>query len=131
MNDTTTDLNRRLAEAMGWTFESHTDKRPNQCGALNPLAHWHNEHGIVKGLPNFTASLDQLRDGPEKMLREAEWTYEIRGDKFDGAAVEAGWWMPGYAGAIALEGEATEAEARAKAALAALLVLNASREVAS
>lgn len=120
----TDELNRALLLAMGYRLELVQYR----SGAFGTGTQTHEKftdgedwHCATCGeLPDFARDLNELRDGPERMLREAGWTFEIRGDKFDGMAVEAGWWMPGVAGAIALEGAPTEAKARASAALHAL-----------
>lgn len=114
MND---DLNRALAEATGWTFEAHQDKRPNKCGALDDGPHWHNESGVRKGLSDWAASLDALRDGPERVLRKRGLRFFLATD-LDGVLMAE--WIDESNTTIGRFWASDEAEARARAALAAL-----------
>lgn len=74
-------------------------------------------------VPDYTTDLNALRDGPERVLREAGWrlTVATQGD-WAGAA----WRFPVFPSPFAVpkQSEAsTEARARAEAALAALAAL--------
>ena len=103
------DLDRAIAEAMGWEqneFET---------------AYWYDEPGADapsdRPLPHFHRSLDALRDGPEKVLREASM---VLGLHVEPTVARAGWASLA-ASRIDYSGYgSTEAEARARACLAAL-----------
>jgi len=119
------ELNREIAEAMGWVERDLTT-----C-LMRSALHWHDEtRACYPRLPDFVNDLNALRDGPEKRLRDAGWFLVVMSP--DGRpAWFAEWrgWPDGPEGVrlSAAEFAPTEAEARARAALAAL---KASQETA-
>lgn len=123
MND---DLNRALAEAMGWRVRNTPSVGPALYEVPRGQRDWEIDgcslYGGYANVPDFATSLDALRDGPERVLREAG-AWEIVAAWFRTSAgveaFEATIHMHGFATAFAGRG-ATEAEARARAALAAL-----------
>lgn len=124
------ELDRAIAEAMG--------------GArAKPGWYWFRETGGADGFPDidapgqeplfcdspdnqFHSSLDALRDGPERMLREAGWSVTvILGGKVGGPERWSVVWA-----SDSFDGEATaatEAEARARACLTALRAMKEAR----
>lgn len=106
-------LNRALAEVMGEPVR--VDERMGYGRTL----FW---RGQGEQVPDFATSLDALRDGPEQLLREGK-AWEIVAAWFrtsEGVEVfEATIHVIGSAAPFVGRG-ATEAEARARAALAAL-----------
>ena len=68
--DERTALNREIAELMGWRHKRTGDERYEDCREAS-VDHWHTDDGIAYCLPDFAASLDALRDGPEAVLRKA------------------------------------------------------------
>ena len=110
-------MNRSIAELMGWIFEAHAESRPNRCAGLNPEPHWHNEHGVLRGVPDYYHDLNALRDGPEATLRDAWWQSTVSCDR-EGVYV-AEWYNPADEWEYGIQAD-TEAAARALAAEAAL-----------
>lgn len=124
------ELNRALAEVMGWKHEWHKENRPGQCAAGLVLPHWHDERGVRKMKhADFAQSLDALRDGPERLLREAGWQRSswITPHRDERAC----WVSPDHLLVSCCqaysERHETEAEARVRAALAALQALAAAK----
>ena len=117
------EINRSIAELMGWIYERHPESRPGKCVG-RALPHWHAPDGRAAGEPpNFTHDLNALRDGPERVLREAGCLLRVY---YFPDHVLADWRVPrGGGGAPNIkEGQALdEARARALAAEAALTVI--------
>jgi hypothetical protein len=107
-------LDRALAEASGWRMNdvgghekwidsSSEDWRCLTCGNT---------------LPRFTTDLNALRDGPERVLREAGWAQRvIQVNGARGCFWDAEWWT--MQGDLHEASAPTEARARAEAALMA------------
>lgn len=55
------ELDEAIARQLGWVFEWHAEKRPNQCGALHEQPCWHNELGNPRGVPEWATSIDALQ----------------------------------------------------------------------
>lgn len=114
------DLDRAIAEAMGWTVEWIEIPRLYRDGVRGD---WYSRRA---SLPHWHSSLDALRHGPEKVLREAGCYFDAK----VGAPYLHGWqritWF-GKRGDALTELDALydggEAEARARVALAALKAL--------
>ena len=64
---TDTELNERIGKAMGW--KQHCP----DC----PLWKSTDGHEFGSYLPEYVDSLDALKSGPEKMLREAGWEISV------------------------------------------------------
>lgn len=118
------DLNTAIARAMGWS--THVNSRWGWY--VNPAADREYPYGNWKPLPDFAHSIDALSAGPERILRErgawqitARWmlTIDLK------HVFEAQVWTGGTG--VFTERGATEAEARARAALGALLALEEQR----
>lgn len=67
-------LDRAIAELMGWKFAQHPFVTGNYS-TREALA-----GGSWRRIPAFTESLDALRDGPERVLREAGWILCVQDD---------------------------------------------------
>lgn len=133
------DLDRAIAEAMGWrvwlTQHGQYTHAVWQTGADEPWkrtqrAYWNPEayteitwreidpmkHIESESVPRFHASLDALRDGPEKVLREAGWRRAFFNRNEN---MMWGWWK-GRQEVLYSEDVYGETAARALAALRAL-----------
>ena len=110
------ELDRAIAEAMGATAPcGYRDFDGTGCH-LSLGSHVGAMHEYEA--PEFDMSLDALRDGPEKVLREAGLLLSVW--QPHQARVNAGWHSDTKAW---LGNGGTEAEARARAALAALVAM--------
>lgn len=111
------DLDRAIAEAMGWTFYARNAGEDDWYATHDGT--YRNQH-----LPSFSTSLDALSEGPEKVLRETGLTL-IVGQRDGWYAVWEQWDVQHHNDLHDYEGESniSEAEARALAALAALRAL--------
>lgn len=103
-------LNEQIARALGWVFY------PKPVNLMVD-AFWRRPDGEhERGVPDFEHSIDALK-GAEKVLHQAGWSLETK-------SYPDGWtarWITSLPSRVH-EGD-TEAEARAKAALAALTTL--------
>ena len=107
------ELDRAIAEAVGW------EQDPPETGAWYELG---NQACHFSADVEFSTNLNALRDGPERVLREAGWTMELL--LHHAYAIR---WTNGYIGGVPFQQERaqapTEARARAEAALQALQVM--------
>ena len=107
---TDTELNERISALMPncWT-----------CGNSGIRSVWGDECDDCR--KPFTTSLDALKSGPEKMLREAGWRLEVCQQAEH--RYEASWWNHGWITAVA----PTEERARAEAVCQGLRVMEEQR----
>ena len=96
---TDTEITERIAIALGLKRDE---------GGLWERPDLPNFFGTI---PAFTDSLDALKAGPEKLLREAGWVLAVTG--FDDDSWSAEWWKAGRD--FILVSAPTEARARAEA----------------
>lgn len=104
-------LDRALAEAMG--LETHGKGEDTALTTGGLLPRWH-------------SSIDALVSGPEKKLREVGFYFEVGssvGEESVRGAFSATWWVANGDEIADAQGD-TEAEARARACLAALQALS-------
>ena len=97
---TDTELNKRLMVLDGWAQPAFGFE-----GWIRNQSPWR-----IDPLP-FADSIDALKAGPEKLLREAGWVLAVTG--FDGDSWSAEWWKAGRD--FVLVSAPTEARARAEA----------------
>lgn len=71
--------------------------------------------------PDYHEDLNALRDGPEQVLRERGWSLIVTDFVTDGQRLWSARWFTALAELVRYTGR-TEAEARARAALAALQI---------
>ena len=103
---TDTELNTRLMEAMGWHWTpGYIDDDQDYEGW------WTKPNGDVESIDFNCRSLDALKSGPEKLLREAGWVLAVTG--FDDDSWSAEWWKVGRD--FVLVSAPTERRARAEA----------------
>jgi hypothetical protein len=100
-----------------------TDRELCEQIALEMGVDWH--VFIVPVPPSYTTDLNALRDGPERVLREAEvWLRVESFSAVDGVEAETGVeWVTNQGRIVASAPAPTEARARAEAALMALRVM--------
>lgn len=115
-------LDRAIAEAMGWTH-FHGDASLID-GKFDRGVLPGDDSGRTYRVPAFHESLDALRDGPEKVLREAGWWMCL----YEGGEAPNTFWLiewrhPRLATAPLEMTATTESVARANAALKALTAL--------
>jgi hypothetical protein len=116
------ELDRAIAEAMGehvhdWEHDQKTTRMYvcRTCQVRSPA-------GQTSAPHSFSTDLNALRDGPERVLREAGWAQrvvQVNGAR--GCFWDAEWWT--MQGDLHEASAPTEARARAEAALMALRVM--------
>ena len=114
-------VNRALAEAMGWTRHLSEDTMTpcyvDDCYDTGDDTHM---------LPDFTRDLNALKTTVEELLHKAEMTLRIVVHQSSTSAFWLHSWESGPQ--VGRKAECpTEAEARARAALAALTAMKAAR----
>ena len=100
---TDTELNERIHEQMGH----------EKCPCADDLCgHWV-IYGNPQYGPNYTTSLDALKSGPEKMLREAGWVITVEEEADGDVRFAVTWYRKSKPWAIEASGP-TEERARAE-----------------
>ena len=85
---TDTELTTRLMKVQGYVFCS-------DCGVESCCADFNGETILIQNFPDYT-SLDALKAGPEKMLREAGWEIMRMSERYhfdsEKSGIEMTWW---------------------------------------
>ena len=109
---TDTELTTRLMKVQGYVFCS-------DCGVESCCADFNGETILIQNFPDYT-SLDALKAGPEKMLREVGWEIAVFYWPSQNPQWQVELEIPGSSDDLIVVYASTEERARAQAVCLAL-----------